>query len=201
MTEPGIDGGAALVEGHRLAALVAEGGHGHGTQLAGADGGGDAAEIQLASQQLTQGGVIQQRHRDIAPQSQQAVTEETRTLAEHAGPVAAVDRSTVKALPDTVETADGLAKVQCTAGQTHGIHRAGGGTDDDWKRIAGSIRQQVGDGAQHPDLIGRPRTATGKNQPGNGLLGGGAGIHGRLSGRYFPIIGFSRASARLAAGS
>ncbi|MNT75081.1 hypothetical protein D3C72_2139470 [compost metagenome] len=94
---------------------------------------------------------------------------------------------TTEALPDAVQATDGLAEMQRAAGQADGIHRPCGGTDYHGKRVAGGIGQQVGDGAQHAHLVGRPRTTTGENQPGHGLLGGGAGIHGLLSGQLFRV--------------
>ncbi|MNP54027.1 hypothetical protein D3C76_1485540 [compost metagenome] len=74
---PGVDGGTPLVEGHGLAGVIAEGGHRHGAELAGTHGRGDAGEVQLALQQLAQGGIVQQRCRDVATEAQQAVAEET----------------------------------------------------------------------------------------------------------------------------
>ncbi|MCY1557660.1 hypothetical protein D9M68_945290 [compost metagenome] len=65
MAIPGINGRAPLVEGHRLSGFIAERCHGHGAQLAGADGSGDAGEVEFARQQFTQGRVVQQRHGDV----------------------------------------------------------------------------------------------------------------------------------------
>ena len=55
MAEPGVDGGAALVEGHRLAGFVAEGRDRHRPQLPVAHCRGNTGKVQFAGQQLGQG--------------------------------------------------------------------------------------------------------------------------------------------------
>ena len=47
VAQPGFDGAAPLVEGHRLAGLVAKGGHRDGAQLLGGQGVGDTVQVQV----------------------------------------------------------------------------------------------------------------------------------------------------------
>lgn len=166
MAYPGIDGRAPLVEGHRLPRLVAERGHRHRAQLALAHRRMNPGKIQLTCQQLMQRPVVQQRHRHPPPQAEQAMAEEARGLAGHARPVAAIDMFGAESLPDRGQALDRLAELQGAASQANGVDGAGGGTDDDRERIAGAVRQQVGDGGQDPDLVGRAGAAPGKDQAG-----------------------------------
>ncbi|MNE81569.1 hypothetical protein D3C80_1782310 [compost metagenome] len=77
----------------------------------------------------------------------------------------------MKALPDPGQAAHRLAKMQGPARQADRVDGAGRGADDHRKGILRGIRQQIGNRRQHPDLIRRPRAATGKNQPGDRLAG------------------------------
>lgn len=92
------------------------------------------------------------------------MTDKAAGLTQHTRPVTAIHMMGVKPLPDTGQTAHRLGEMQRPAGQPHGVDGPGRRTDDNGKRIARRIRQQVGNRRQHADLIGRTGTATGKNQ-------------------------------------
>lgn len=64
-----------------------------------------------------------------------------------------------ESLPDRGQALDRLAELQGAASQANGVDGAGGSTDDDRERITGTVRQQVGDGGQDPDLVGRAGAA------------------------------------------
>ncbi|MOA68222.1 hypothetical protein D3C78_1957430 [compost metagenome] len=55
VAQPGVDGASALVEGHRLPGFVAECGDRDGVQVLLIEGFVDAAEVQVAVEQLAQG--------------------------------------------------------------------------------------------------------------------------------------------------
>ena len=177
MAEPRVNAAAALVERHRLARLVAESRHRHRTQLPASNRGVNAGKIQLTAEQLAQWRAVQQRHRHITAQPQQAVTDEAPGLTQHARPVTAVHLMGMKALPDRRQTADRLAEMQRPAGQAHGIDGPGRGADDHRKRILRGVREQIGNRCQHPDLIGRTRPTARENQSGHVLVGAGGLVH------------------------
>ena len=141
VTKPGVDGRAALIEGHRLTAFIAEGRHRHGPQLSMTHGSRDTGEVQLALQQLTQRRTVEQGHRNIAPQAKQAVANEARRLPQHARPVAAVHHMGVKALPDRGQAPHGFAELQRPTGQANGIDRPGRGPNYHRKGIVRGVRQ------------------------------------------------------------
>ncbi|MDT4867630.1 hypothetical protein FQZ97_1025520 [compost metagenome] len=151
--------------------LVTERRHRHRAQLALAHRSGDPGKIQLTLEQLAQRRTVEQRHRHFAAQAQQAVTDKATGLAQHPRPVATVHLMGMKALPDPGQAAHRLAKMQGPARQADRVDGAGRGADDHRKGILRGIRQQIGNRRQHPDLIRRPRAATGKNQSGDRLAG------------------------------
>lgn len=79
-----------------------------------------------------------------------------------------------ESLPDRGQALDRLAELQGAASQANGVDGAGGGTDDDRERIAGTLRQQVGDGGQDADLVGRAGAAPERIRP----VSGGRGARG-----------------------
>ena len=164
MTQPGIDGAAALIEGHRLPGLITKGRHRHRLQVLAADSLVDAVQVQTRLQQVTQGGAIEQRHRHLGAQAQQAVDQEATGLAYHPRPIAAQHLMAAKALPERCQPLDSRAEVTGPTGQAHRIDGAGGGADDHRKRIRRPWRQQFGNRRQHPHLISRSRPTAGKNQ-------------------------------------
>ncbi|MNS37472.1 hypothetical protein D3C72_696880 [compost metagenome] len=165
MAQPGIDLAAALIEGDCLAGLIAERGDRHRMQLLLCDRFGDATHMQLVVEQIPQRRTVEQRHRNLGTDAEQTVADKAAGLADHPGPVAAQHQMTAKALPECRQAFDGVTKVHRPAGEADGVDRARRGADDHRKRIAGPRRQQFGNRRQHPDLIGRPSPATGKNQP------------------------------------
>src|SRR3989338_334420 len=128
MAEPGIDSGAALIEGHRLAGFVTEGRHRHGAQLTMAHGGGNPAEVQLATEQFGQWRAVEQRHRHLTTQPEQAVADKTTGLAQHAWPITAVHLMSMKALPNAGQPAHGFGEVQRAAGEPHRADSTGRST-------------------------------------------------------------------------
>ena len=124
VTQPRIDGGAALVEGHRLPGLVAECGDCHCAQVAAAHSGGNAGQVQFALKEIAQRGAVQQRHRLAFSQPQQAVAEELEGLAEHARPVGTVHLPGAKTLPDLGQALHRAGEGQRTAGEADGIDGA-----------------------------------------------------------------------------
>lgn len=164
MAQPGIDGAAALVEGHRLARFVTEGRDRHRLQVLLRDRLTNAGQLQLIVQQLPQRRTVEQRHRHLRAQAEQAVTDEPGGLADHPGPVAADHLMAAKALPERRETLDGRGEIQRAAGQADRVDRPGRGPDNHWKRIARPRRQQLGNCRQYPHLICRTSPTAGKNQ-------------------------------------
>ncbi|MCY1441402.1 hypothetical protein D9M71_577160 [compost metagenome] len=169
MPQPGFDGRPTLVESHRLPRLVAKRRHRDGTQVALADRGGNPGEIHLALQQMAQRTAVEQSHRLTLAQTEQAMSDETKRLADHSGPVGTVHLAGAKALPDPGQALDRLAETQGAAGQPDGIDGARRGTDDHRERVLRALRQQFGDGRQHADLIGGTRPAAGQDQAGDGF--------------------------------
>ena len=162
--QPGVDGAAALIERHRLPRFVAERGHRHRMQLLARDGFGDAGQVQFFLEQFAQRRTVEQRHRHLSTETEQAVADEAAGLMDHARPVAAQHAVAAKALPELGQAFDGGAKVRGATGQADRIDRPGRGADDHRKRIVRADRQQLGNRRQHPDLISRPSPAAGKNQ-------------------------------------
>src|SRR3990167_1478436 len=80
MAEPGVDGGAALIESHRLASFITKGCYRHRTQLAMAHGCSDPTEIQLTPEQISQRRAIEQRHRYLTAQPEQAEADKATGL-------------------------------------------------------------------------------------------------------------------------
>ena len=99
----------------------------------------------------------------------------------HAQRVGTVYVVRVKVLPDTAQIADRRREILRKAGQRRRVDRAGGGAADDGKRIAGLVRQNLGNAFEHADLIRRARPASGKDQARAVVIA--ASTHG-LSGWY-----------------
>ncbi|MNH15321.1 hypothetical protein D3C79_749330 [compost metagenome] len=166
VAQPGLDGATALVEGHRLARLVAKGGHCHGAQLLGGQGVADAIQVQVRLQQAAQRAAVEQRHGGLAAQPQQAVADEAAGLAHDPGPVAADDQMAAKILPEGSEPLHGLVEVHGTTGQGDGVDGPGGGADNDRERVVRAGGQQLGDARQHADLVGSAGAAARKDETG-----------------------------------
>ena len=182
MTQPGVDGVLALIKGHRLSRLITKRCHRHGTQVPGFDGVVDTAKVQTGVEQVAQGRAVEQRHGDSRANAHQMVADEAAGLMDHPRPIATQHLMTAKALPEFGQLVNGGAEVRSTAGQLHGIDGAGRGADDHRERIWSTGRQQISYPGQYADLISRPCTATGKNQPGDRLCGGDlSGTHDRPS--------------------
>ncbi|MNZ86363.1 hypothetical protein D3C78_1051820 [compost metagenome] len=166
MAQPGFDGAAALVEGHRLAGLVAKGGHRDGAQLLGGQGVGDTVQVQVRLQQPAQWAAVQERHWRRAAHAQQVVGDEAAGLTDHTGPIAADDQVAAEVLPEGGEPLYGIVEMGGAAGQGDGVDGAGGGADDDRERVVRASGQQLGDAGQHADLVGSAGAAARKDKTG-----------------------------------
>ncbi|MNE19904.1 hypothetical protein D3C80_1130030 [compost metagenome] len=167
VAQPGIDGTAALIEGHRLAGLIAESGHRHGMQVLLFEGMADAAHVQVLVKQMTQRRTVEQGHRYRRSKTEQTVTDEAAGLANHPRPVAAQYLLAAKALPEAGQAPDRIGKVRRTAGQGHRVDGTRGGTDDHRKRIGRTRRQQIGNPGQHANLVGSAGATAGEDQAGD----------------------------------
>ncbi|MNF90911.1 hypothetical protein D3C84_734970 [compost metagenome] len=164
VAQPGINGPAPLIEGDGLAGLITERRHRHRPQLLLGDGLLDARGMELGLEQFAQRRTVDQRHRQLVPQAQQAMNDETPGLGNNAPPVAAHDLMAAHRLPERRQPLDGGLEVHRPARQADRVDRPRRGADDHRERVVRTVRQQFGDGRQYAHLIRRPSPAAGKNQ-------------------------------------
>ena len=164
MPQPGIYHSAALVEGHRLAGLVAKSRDRHRVQLPQGDGFVDTRKLHVLVEQIAQRRTVDQRHRHLGAQAQQAVANEAAGLANHSRPIAAHHLVTAEVAPERCQALDRRREITGATGQADRIDSAGGSADDHRERITRPGAQQFGDRRQHPHLVGRTGPTAGKNQ-------------------------------------
>jgi hypothetical protein len=81
----------------------------------------DARQVHVFVEQLAQRRVVDQRHRHLGTQPQQAVADKAAGLANDPGPVAAHYLITAKVAPERREALDRRRKVRGATGQADGI--------------------------------------------------------------------------------
>jgi hypothetical protein len=136
----------------------------------------DAVHVEVAAQQLAQRRVVEQAARAAARPARDGPAQ-----AEHGEPARAalhrlegigtVDVLDMQALPEVQQAVDGTVEIVRMAGQRRRIDGPGRGAADDRKGVGrhAGIAAQLGDGRQHPDLIGRTRAAARQDQSRDGV--------------------------------
>jgi hypothetical protein len=141
--------------------------------MPGLDRAADAREVELTTQQLAQRRVVEQRaRRRQQPAAGQHRQRPVQARAKHSAGIGAEHLADLEIAPDPLQVADRDPETIRMHRDCSCIHRPGGGAGDDWKWIGRSCRQQIRDGPQHADLVGRPRTATRQHQPDPGRHSG-----------------------------
>ena len=171
--------GAALVEGDVLARAVARRRQRQRMQLARAQHAWQAVEVDDARQQLGQRRVVEQRFRPRAPPARHRPTDRqhrqpTRAAANHTQRIGAVDLLGLEVLPHLHQHLHRRVEVVGMAGERGSVDGAGGSADDDAEGIARTrcvgLAADARNGAQHANLVGGARAASGKNQAGQRSL-------------------------------
>ena len=157
---PGHDGIDTLVEGHRFARAVAGTGNAECAQVAGVDHVLDPLARHAFLQQLAQRRAVEQRLR-VAPAetTEHEGGQPVRAGHEHTPGIGPEHLSDLEIAPHKIEALDRLAKAVRVDRQRRGIDGPGRGAGNHRERVGNVGWQDVGDGLEHADLIGRTRTA------------------------------------------
>ena len=185
---PGHEALVALKKRDVVARAVARCGDGQRLQMPLAHQVRDALQRHQLVQQFAQWCVVQQRAwLDAPPLGQQPTYREqcepSRTGAQHAQVVGAVDLLGAEVAPGVGNHAHRGVKVVGTAGQRGGVDGTGGGACNDGEGVGLVTRAtgqaDVGNGFEHAHLVGRAGATTGQQQASGGRGWWGL-VHGSI---------------------